>query len=118
MEINLELKKLEFQLEMRKLEQVQVQVQQVQQNLESLISRYCKNYTIYSNNRMDAIKMSVLYSHFIDWLKAEYPAHHVNAREFTAKFKVVNDNNSLGVYDSKISNLNGNSGIRNRKFKD
>jgi hypothetical protein len=34
-------------------------------------------------------------------------------RQFTNKFNQL----KVGIYDAKISNLNGNSGIRNRKFK-
>ena len=127
MEINLELKKLEFKLEMRKLELQELSSQSIknkveqpiQQNIKDVhvIKEYCENFTSYSCNKMDTIKMSNLYYKFIEWSKIECITQDFSKRQFTSTFKKINIDNLLGIYDNKISNLNGNSGIRYRKFK-
>lgn len=116
-ETSLELKKLEFQLEMRKLD-LQLRPEQVQPEHKHenddchIIKQYFESCTVASNNRSDAIKMSDLYKSFVEWLKIKDNKQVFSAREFTFNFKKLN----LGKHENKISNLNGNSGIRNRKF--
>jgi hypothetical protein len=112
LEINLELKKLDVQLEMFKLK---CNLNKNDNNLEvvHVIKEFFDTCTIYSNNNLDTIKMSDLYKKFIEWLKNEHPKEMFSQRQFTNKFNQL----KVGIYDAKISNLNGNSGIRNRKFK-
>lgn len=118
-QVNLEIRKLEleYQLELRKLE-LQIQVQPIiNVPLPCPVKEYIEKCTIYSNDRNHTIKMSDLYKNFVIWLKIKYPNGIFSSREFTGTFRKVNINNSLGLYDLKISNLSGNSGIRYRKMK-
>lgn len=58
--------------------------------------------------------MSEFYNKFQSWIKEKYPAESIPInRRFTKLFKQLN----IGNYRPKISNLNGNSGLSNRKWK-
>lgn len=124
MEITLELKKLEYQLEMRRLElqvqsNIQIQqpvIQQVHQQPaeHDVITEYFNSCTVFSANNLDTIKMTELYRKFVEWIKVQHPnTGYPSNREFTPKFKKL----KIGTYKSSINNLNGTSGIINRKFK-
>lgn len=124
-ETQLELKKIE--LEMRRLE-LQYQHYSITTNTNNnihntnnmnthntntnIIKEYYNTYTVYSNNRNDAIKMSDLYHTFSEWLKENHSNIFITQRDFTNIFKRSN----IGKWENKISSLNGNSGIRHRKF--
>ncbi len=116
MEINLELKKLEYQFELRKLE-LQTKNQSNSSFVENPVKEYFEKCTIHSNNRLDTIKMSDIYKKFVEWLKIHYPNQIFSQRQFTTTFNKSNTNNLFGVYDQKISNLNGNTGVRYIKYK-
>jgi prophage antirepressor-like protein len=119
MDINLELKKMEFQLEMRRLElQVQVHIPKPvvrwAEPPQDIITEYFNNCTVFSANNLDTIKMTELYRKFVEWIKVQHPnTGYPSNREFTPKFKKL----QIGTYKSSINNLNGTSGIINRKFK-
>ena len=118
MDINLELKKMEFQLEMRRLElQVHIPKPVVREEPvieQDVITEYFNNCTVFSANNLDTIKMTELYRKFVEWIKVQHPnTGYPSNREFTPKFKKL----KIGTYKSSINNLNGTSGIINRKFK-
>ena len=90
--------------------------QNVQENMnDDIIKEYFETCTLFSNNISDSIKMNELYSRFVEWVKNKYPEYCIpgTSSGFTRIFKKLN----IGIYKSRISNLNGNSGLSNRKFK-
>ena len=118
----LELKKLEYEskkldLEIRKLEIQQSQpIQQpIQQSqiIETIIIEFFNTCTVFSTNNSDTIKMTVFYSKFIEWIKTKYPnVGYPPNKLFTQKFNKL----KIGIYKNSITNLNGTSGLLNRKF--
>ena len=118
----LELKKLEYEskkldLEIRKLEIQQSQpIQQpIQQSqiIETIIIEFFNTCTVFSTNNSDTIKMTVFYSKFIKWIKTKYPnVGYPPNKLFTQKFNKL----KIGIYKNSITNLNGTSGLLNRKF--
>ena len=110
---------MKFQLELKKIDLEMLKLKSnhlgdiIEQEQIHVIKEYFDKCTVHSINNLDTIKMSDLYKKFMEWLKIEHPNEMFSQRQFTNKFNQL----KIGKYDMKISNLNGNSGIRNRKFK-
>jgi hypothetical protein len=110
-EIDLELKKLEYDLEIRKLNCV---APTLDLNEDRIIKEFFDTKTIHSSNSLDTLKMTCIYTKFVDYAKHHYPSYCIPSnRGFTPKFKKL----KLGNYKTSIPNLNSTSGITNRKFR-
>lgn len=117
MQLNLELKKIE--LEILKIEVNRQTHQRIVREPrvikeDQLIKNYFNENTMRTSSYLDTIKMTDLYSKFMEYLRVNHPTiDNVPQRTFTTYLKNLKEVN----YNKSIYNLGSTSGITHRKFR-